>query len=106
MSRNQKKEQYRPKSAIECKVCGDIIYSKTEGEFTGCSCYNNNKGKKGIYIDETIYYVRTGGNSENVIYHDYEQIKSRIQEHEAKQSRVSQQSRSKGLKTEKAPKGN
>lgn len=100
MSQNQKNERYRPKSALECKCCGHIIYSKTEGEFTACGCFEKN-GTRGIFIDETRWYVRTGGNSEKVIHHDYEQVKSRIQEYESEQRRAAQQSQSKKSKKAK-----
>ena len=40
---------------IKCKNCGDIIESDGRGKFVQCSC-----GK--IYIDETQYYCRIGGN--------------------------------------------
>ena len=43
---------------IKCKHCGDIIESKYSGQFVQCSC-----GK--IYIDETEYYCRVGGNEED-----------------------------------------
>lgn len=40
---------------IKYKHCNDIIESKYSGQFVQCSC-----GK--IYIDETEYYCRVGGN--------------------------------------------
>ena len=40
---------------IKCKHCGDVIESDGRGKFVQCSC-----GK--IYIDETQYYCRVGGN--------------------------------------------
>lgn len=43
---------------IKCKHCNDIIESKYSGQFVQCSC-----GK--IYIDETKYYCRVGGNEED-----------------------------------------
>lgn len=43
---------------IKCKHCGDIIESDGKGKFVQCSC-----GK--IYIDETEYYCRVGGNKDD-----------------------------------------
>lgn len=51
---------------IKCKHCGDIIESKYSGQFVRCSC-----GK--IYIDETPYYCRIGGNKG-----DFEIVKDTI----------------------------
>lgn len=50
---------------IKCTHCGDIIESDNYGKFVSCSC-----GK--IYIDETQYYVRIGGNKG-----DWEMIKEK-----------------------------
>ena len=43
---------------VKCKHCGDIIESKYDGDWVKCSC-----GK--IYVDETKYYCRIGGNFED-----------------------------------------
>lgn len=44
---------------IKCKLCGDILEGDKKGTFIQCSC-------KSCYIDETSYYVRVGGNLEDI----------------------------------------
>lgn len=44
---------------IKCKLCGDIIEGDKKGHLISCSC-----GK--CHIDETPYYVRIGGDKENI----------------------------------------
>jgi len=53
---------YKPKTLLECKWCGDKIYSHVSGEFRECKC-----GK--IFIDETEFYTRCGGEIESIIQH-------------------------------------
>jgi len=48
---------------IQCKKCGDIIKGDKRGTFIRCSC-------KSIAIDETKWYTRLIGNTE-----DYEEVK-------------------------------
>lgn len=43
---------------VRCKHCGDIIESKWSGDWVQCSC-------KKIYVDETEYYCRIGGEYED-----------------------------------------
>ena len=43
---------------IKCKKCGDIIKGDGKGSYIVCKC-------KAVAIDETKYYVRINGNSEN-----------------------------------------
>ena len=43
---------------IKCKRCGDIIEGDKKGSYIVCKC-------KAIAIDETKYYVRINGNSED-----------------------------------------
>lgn len=45
---------------VRCAQCNDIIYSKTEGAFTTCSC-------GAIAIDQTRYYSRYIGNIDDFI---------------------------------------
>jgi hypothetical protein len=42
-------------SIYTTECCEDTIFSKYEGQFSGCKC-----GK--TFIDETAYYGRSGGN--------------------------------------------
>lgn len=44
---------------IKCKNCNDVLVGDNCGTFISCKC-----GK--IYIDQTPYYVRIGGNSEDI----------------------------------------
>ena len=44
---------------IKCKKCGDIIQGDGKGTFILCKC-------KSCYIDETKWYVRVGGNPEDI----------------------------------------
>ena len=44
---------------IKCKLCGDIIQGDKKGTFIQCSCTS-------CYIDETQYYIRVGGNPEDI----------------------------------------
>lgn len=44
---------------LRCKKCGDIIEGDEKSTFITCKC-------RAIYIDETPYYTRVGGNSEDV----------------------------------------
>ena len=43
---------------FRCKSCSDIIYSKYEGHFAMCSCYENKADNKGIAVDYTRHYGR------------------------------------------------
>ena len=54
----------------KCKNCGDIIWSRSEGEFRTCKCYTNTKDNTGIAVDSTKYYTRRIGNPNN-----FEEIK-------------------------------
>lgn len=48
-----------PRTIIKCKKCGDIIYSKKDGDWTSCSC-------GACFIDQNAsYYTRIGGNKED-----------------------------------------
>ena len=44
---------------VKCKKCGDTIEGDKKGTFITCSC-------KSVYIDETKYYVRVGGNPNDI----------------------------------------
>lgn len=47
------------KNRIRCKLCGDVIESKTRHDFKWCSC-----GK--CFVDGGIDYMRVGGNREDI----------------------------------------
>ena len=49
-----------PITTVKCLTCGDSIKSSYEGHFIKCEC-------KKVFIDETRYYVRIGGDPENYI---------------------------------------
>lgn len=44
---------------IKCKKCGDILEGDGKGTFITCSC-------KAIFIDETKWYWRVGGNPKDI----------------------------------------
>ncbi len=43
------------RTVLTCTKCGDSIHSPWSGAFVSCSC-------DAIFIDETPYYYRAGGN--------------------------------------------
>lgn len=45
----------------QCPTCKDKIYSKYDGQFATCSCWENKEGNKGIFVDQTPHYGRVGG---------------------------------------------
>ncbi len=50
---------------IKCTNCKDTIESKYPGQWVSCSCFKNEKGNLGIYIDSCRYdknIIRIGGN--------------------------------------------
>lgn len=57
-SKKQKIEFNPPK--FKCAKCSDVIWSKTEGQYTSCSC-------GAIAVDCTRYYGRQIGNQEDFI---------------------------------------
>ena len=36
---------------LRCKSCEDIIYSKQGGDWVSCSCWADEIGNKGVYMD-------------------------------------------------------
>ena len=44
---------------IKCKKCGDIVEGDKKGHLISCKC-------ESCYIDETPFYVRIGGNLEDI----------------------------------------
>ena len=44
---------------IRCKLCNTILEGDKRGTFISCKCGS-------CFIDETPYYVRVGGNPENI----------------------------------------
>lgn len=44
---------------IKCKKCGDVLEGDKKGTFIQCKC-------KSCYIDETKWYVRVGGNPNEI----------------------------------------
>ena len=45
---------------LQCLKCGDIIEGDKKGTFITCSC-------KEIFIDETEWYFRFGGEPQNIL---------------------------------------
>ena len=62
---------------IRCKKCNTIIEGDGKGTFIECKC-------GACYIDETKWYVRVGGNLE-----DIEEIKEEKEEEGSKDDRKS-----------------
>ena len=56
------KDTWNP-SIYKCMDCGDEIYSKTPGHFSTCSCYKEEHGLTGCFVDQTEHYIRIGGNA-------------------------------------------
>jgi hypothetical protein len=53
-----KEEGWLPKKFLECKLCGDVVYSKYPGQYVNCKCKFPDKG---IAVDETSCYARIIG---------------------------------------------
>ena len=52
------------KNMARCKNCGEIIESKTVHDWVCCSCFHENNGQTGIFVDGGRSYLRRGGNPE------------------------------------------
>ena len=52
-------KEWPPLYSYRCKKCDDTLQSKYPGEFVMCSC-------EALYVDQTPYYVRIGGNMEDI----------------------------------------
>ena len=52
------------KNSIRCKVCGEVLVSKTTHDFEPCKCFRESGGAKGCYCDGGNSYLRFGGNPE------------------------------------------
>lgn len=52
-------------SQAQCLNCKEIIESKYRHSFVTCSCFTNEIGNKGIYLDGGDEYIRAGGCLEN-----------------------------------------
>lgn len=53
---------------LTCRKCGDKIFSRYPGEFRMCKC-------KSVYIDQTDWYTRSGGNQEDMDWSENERKK-------------------------------
>ena len=53
-------EMTEPVNKLMCKLCGDVIESKTRHDFVRCKC-------KSIYVDGGKDYFRRGGDARNMI---------------------------------------
>jgi hypothetical protein len=56
--------EWKPKK-VQCKVCKDIIFSSRPKEFAFCSCFKNDD-RKGIFIVQSLDYMRVGGEAKNM----------------------------------------
>jgi len=45
---------------VKCLNCGDVIFSRTYGQFVSCKC---NK----VAVDETSYYIRILGDKYEIV---------------------------------------
>jgi hypothetical protein len=54
----------KDKSFIKCTNCGDVLISIHVHDFRACSCYSNEAGNKGCFIDGGDSYTRIGGSPE------------------------------------------
>lgn len=54
-------DQWKDRPYAKCGSCGDLIRSSYPGEFVACSCFANEVGNKGIFVDQCKYYYRAGG---------------------------------------------
>jgi len=59
------KKRKQQKNKAKCKNCGDIIESKHRHDFVACSCFENEEGNKGIFVDGGNDYWRYGGDLKN-----------------------------------------
>lgn len=56
------------KNKAQCKNCLEIIESTYRHDWVCCSCYRNELGNSGIFIDGGVDdYCRRGGNLDNFI---------------------------------------
>lgn len=80
------------RNAIRCKICGDIIESRSTHDFQQCSC-------GATFVDGGHEYVRIGGELDNIeILTEYEEVPSYVieiktrygtyQSYEIRQSRI------------------
>ena len=58
----------KPHMGIRCKNCGDELFSEHRHDWKCCSCFRNEAGNGGCFIDGGYDYVRIGGDPENYEY--------------------------------------
>lgn len=46
---------------IRCKICGQILESKSTHQFVPCKCFCESGGEKGCFVDGGHSYFRWGG---------------------------------------------
>lgn len=49
------------RNRIRCKVCGEVIESKSVHDFVVCHCWRESGGKAGVFVDGGKSYLRRGG---------------------------------------------
>lgn len=47
---------------IRCKVCGEILESKSTHDWVSCKCFRESGGREGCFCDGGLSYRRRGGN--------------------------------------------
>lgn len=55
------------KNKAQCNHCQDILESTHRHDFVVCSCFKDEEGCTGIFIDGGLEYARRGGNLTNLI---------------------------------------
>lgn len=55
------------RNRAKCGNCGDIIESVHRHDWVACSCFKNEVGNLGIFVDGGNAYWRAGGELGNII---------------------------------------
>lgn len=63
LGRNVREDFAEKAKRIQCKACNKVIFSSYSGEWVKCDCK-----KDFIYIDQTEFYIRMGGEREQMIF--------------------------------------
>jgi len=51
---------------IGCMNCGDVIESMHVHDWVACSCFKNEEGNQGVFVDGGKEYLRRGGSNNYV----------------------------------------
>lgn len=69
------------KNAARCKMCGEIIESKTVHDFRPCKCFIKSDGAKGLAVDGGKEYLRRVGDPS--VYEDLSETRPFTDEEQA-----------------------